>query len=128
MAAAWLEAGEAEKALAIFAEFESSSEIEILAARARAIRHAPRSDAGYVRHLFDQFSADYDSRMLGQLSYAAPQILRDLADLVMPGSVGESRRKNKGWPFSIWAAARAWRGDVSGQGRAAGLASIFRPP
>jgi predicted TPR repeat methyltransferase len=85
MASAWLEAGEAEKALAIFAEFESSSEIEILAGRARAMRHAPRSDAGYVRHLFDQFSADYDSRMLGQLSYAAPQILRDLAELVMPG-------------------------------------------
>ena len=84
-ASAWLEAGEAEKALAIFAELESSSAIETLAARARAMRQAPRSDAGYVRHLFDQFSADYDSRMLGQLSYAAPQILRDLFELVMPG-------------------------------------------
>ena len=85
MASAWLEAGEAEKALAIFAELESSSQIENLTARAHAMRGAPRSDPGYVRHLFDQFSADYDARMLGQLSYAAPQILRDLAELVMPG-------------------------------------------
>ena len=82
---AWLEAGEADKALEIF---ESLKPTPILAAhigRARAIRQAPRSDAGYVRHLFDQFSADYDARMIGQLAYAAPQILRDLADLVMPG-------------------------------------------
>jgi len=86
MATAWLEAGEAEKALAIFTELEPSPEIEALAERARAIQTKPRSDAGYVRHLFDQFSADYDTRMLGQLSYAAPQILRDLADLVMPGA------------------------------------------
>ncbi|HEY2835104.1 MAG TPA: methyltransferase domain-containing protein [Rhizomicrobium sp.] len=85
MALAWLEAGEAEKALAIFAELESSPVIENLMVRARAIQHAPRSDAGYVRHLFDQFSADYDTRMLGQLAYAAPEVLRDLADLVMPG-------------------------------------------
>ena len=56
--------------------------------RARAMRETPRSDAGYVRHLFDQFSADYDARMIGQLAYAAPQILADLADLVMPGRSG----------------------------------------
>ena len=84
-ACAWLEAGEAEKALEIFGELDASPQIEDLVARARAIGQAPRSDAGYVRHLFDQFSADYDSRMIGQLAYAAPQILRDLADLVMPG-------------------------------------------
>jgi predicted TPR repeat methyltransferase len=84
-ACAWLEAGEAGKALEIFGDLDASPQIEILAARARAIGQAPRSDAGYVRHLFDQFSADYDNRMIGQLAYAAPQILRDLADLVMPG-------------------------------------------
>jgi predicted TPR repeat methyltransferase len=54
-------------------------------AACEAIKAAPRCDAGYVRHLFDQFSADYDQRMIGQLGYAAPQILFDLADLVMPG-------------------------------------------
>jgi predicted TPR repeat methyltransferase len=38
-----------------------------------------------VRHLFDQFSGDYDNRMRGPLAYAAPEILRDLADMVMHG-------------------------------------------
>lgn len=85
---AWLEAGEAANALAIFETLEPTSERDALMARARAIREAPRSDPGYVRHLFDQFSADYDNRMLGQLDYAAPQILKDLADLVMPGRDG----------------------------------------
>ncbi|HEY4274272.1 MAG TPA: methyltransferase domain-containing protein [Rhizomicrobium sp.] len=81
---AWLEAGEADKALEIFEGLDATPIIAAHIERARAIRQAPRSDAGYVRHLFDQFSADYDSRMIGQLAYAAPQILRDLADLVMP--------------------------------------------
>ncbi|MEO8301873.1 MAG: methyltransferase, partial [Rhizomicrobium sp.] len=54
-------------------------------AACEAIKAAPRSDPGYVRHLFDQFSADYDQRMIGQLAYAAPQILFDLAAMVMPG-------------------------------------------
>ena len=84
-ACAWLEAGEAERALEIFEELDSSPQMEALVARAHAIKQTPRSDAGYVRHLFDQFSADYDARMIGQLAYAAPQILRELADLVMPG-------------------------------------------
>jgi predicted TPR repeat methyltransferase len=85
IAKAWLEAGEAANALAIFENLEPSSERDALIGRAQAIAAAPRSDPGYVRHLFDQFSADYDNRMLGQLDYAAPQILKDLADLVMPG-------------------------------------------
>jgi predicted TPR repeat methyltransferase len=85
MACAWLEAGEAEKALAILAELDASPQTDALTERAKAIQTARRSDAGYVRHLFDQFSADYDARMIGQLGYAAPQILRDLAELVMPG-------------------------------------------
>jgi predicted TPR repeat methyltransferase len=58
--------------------------VEMIAA-CEAIKAAPRSDPGYVRHLFDQFSADYDQRMIGQLAYAAPRILLDLAALVMPG-------------------------------------------
>ena len=43
----------------------------------------PRAPAGYVRHLFDQFSADYDRRMVDELSYRAPMILRQLADLLL---------------------------------------------
>ena len=86
---AWLEAGEADRALDVFAalppEFPGLGD---KVAEADAIRQRPRSDAGYVRHLFDQFSADYDQRMLGQLAYRAPQILRELAALVLPDRQG----------------------------------------
>jgi predicted TPR repeat methyltransferase len=85
IAIAWLKAGEADKALESLRELEPSPEIKAMIASAERIKTATRSDAGYVRHLFDQFSADYDVRMLGQLSYAAPQILLDLAAMVMPG-------------------------------------------
>ena len=84
-ARAWLEAGEPANALAIFERLEPSPDRDALISCAKASAIALRSDPGYVRHLFDQFSADYDNRMLGQLDYAAPQILKDLADLVMPG-------------------------------------------
>ncbi len=83
VAAAWLKAGEADKALENLRELDDPP-AEMVAA-AEAIKSAPRSDAGYVRHLFDQFSADYDTRMIQQLSYAGPQILLDLAQMVMPG-------------------------------------------
>jgi predicted TPR repeat methyltransferase len=53
--------------------------------RAEAISQADRSDPGYVRHLFDQFSADYDTRMREHLAYAAPEILLGLATMVLPG-------------------------------------------
>ncbi len=87
IAEAWLQAGEAEKALEILGGFEPEPEIEARTARARAIQAVPRSDSGYVRHLFDQFSAEYDQRMIGQLGYAGPGILAELAGLVMPGRV-----------------------------------------
>lgn len=83
IATAWLKAGEADKALENLRELDDPPP-EMLAA-CEAIKTASRSDAGYVRHLFDQFSTDYDERMIGQLSYAAPQILFDLAAMVMPG-------------------------------------------
>jgi predicted TPR repeat methyltransferase len=83
IAAAWLRAGEADKALENLRGLENPP-AEMIAA-CTAIKAAPRCDAGYVRHLFDQFSADYDQRMIGQLAYTAPQILFDLAALVMPG-------------------------------------------
>lgn len=85
IAVAWLKAGEADKALEALGALESSPQVDAMIAAAQAIKTTPRSDAGYVRHLFDQFSADYDARMIGQLSYAGPQILLDLAALVMPG-------------------------------------------
>ena len=81
---AWLAAGEPERALDAIASLNSSAESADIARHANAIRNQTRSDAGYVRHLFDQFAANYDARMRGELSYAAPEILKQLASLVMP--------------------------------------------
>jgi predicted TPR repeat methyltransferase len=83
LAQAWLKAGEADKALQALNELDDPPPAMIAAAE--AMKTAARSDPGYVRHLFDQFSADYDTRMIGQLGYAAPQILLGLAAMVMPG-------------------------------------------
>lgn len=88
LAQAWLAAGEADKALEELRGLDDTA----LVARAQAIKRASRCDAGYVRHLFDQFSADYDRRMLGDLHYSAPQILFELAAMVMPGRIGASAR------------------------------------
>jgi predicted TPR repeat methyltransferase len=52
-------------------------------AAVEAMRSAARANAGDVRQLFNQFAADYDTRMRGRLGYAAPAILRDLAALVI---------------------------------------------
>jgi len=90
IALAWLKAGEADKALDYLKTIENPPADMIAACH--AIKTASRSDPGYVRHLFDQFSADYDERMIGHLRYAAPQILFDLASMVMPGRVGASAR------------------------------------
>jgi len=86
LARAWLNAGEADKAL----EALQYADNDDLRAEAEAIKAAPRSDPRYVRHLFDQFSADYDRRMRENLSYAAPEMLRDLFGLVLPGREGLS--------------------------------------
>jgi predicted TPR repeat methyltransferase len=81
---AWLDAGEPEKALEAFEEVESASdELKSAVGQAEAAKDQPRSDARYVRHLFDQFSTDYDSRMRGQLGYRAPEILREMASMVL---------------------------------------------
>jgi predicted TPR repeat methyltransferase len=85
---AWLAAGEPGKVLDAIAPLEESAATRALTEAAAAIRAAPRSDPGYVRHLFDQFAADYDLRMRGPLRYAAPEILSDLAALVMMGRGG----------------------------------------
>ena len=117
IATAWLKAGEADMALENLKDLENPPADMIAAAQ--AIKAAPRSDPGYVRHLFDQFSADYDRRMIGQLAYAAPQILFDLAAMVMPG--------RESWPFWIWAAAPAWPGRCSSLWRRGWTGWICRP-
>ena len=55
--------------------------------------------------------------MLGQLDYAAPQILTDLADLVMPGrdklsSAGSGLRHRLGGAVVQAAAPRAWTASI----------------
>jgi predicted TPR repeat methyltransferase len=89
---AWLQAGEAEWAIAILSKLSASAEWAARAgeriAEAEAMARADRSPAPYVRHLFDQFAPDYDTRMLGELSYRAPDILRGLADMLLPAEPG----------------------------------------
>jgi len=82
---AWLAAGEAEKALEAYAEIaaaDSSPAVTAAIAQGHAMRARPRCDPRYVRHLFDEFSTDYDRRMLGQLAYTAPAILKQLAAML----------------------------------------------
>lgn len=83
----WLDAGEADKGVAALEAAEATGPVaadaaSAIRARAGAMKVQARADAGYVRHLFDQFAADYDERMQGRLGYAAPQILRQLAQML----------------------------------------------
>jgi predicted TPR repeat methyltransferase len=76
----WAEIGEWDKAEEALARTDTSdADMAALKAQIASGRNAPRFGESFVRHLFDQFSADYDDRMLGRLGYAAPAILRDLA-------------------------------------------------
>jgi predicted TPR repeat methyltransferase len=80
---AWAEAGEAEKALAVFSQLDAETPgIREWIAKLESMHGAARSDPGYVRHLFDQFAPDYDNRMRGELAYAAPEILRELFEII----------------------------------------------
>lgn len=85
MGKAWLEAGEPDRAAEAFeaiAAADRPADFASCMAEAQRMRTRPRSDPRYVRHLFDEFSTAYDARMLGQLSYGAPAILRQLAETV----------------------------------------------
>lgn len=84
----WLAVGEPDRAEAAAEVAETlhganAGAIAAMREQAARMRTAARSDAGYVRHLFDQFAADYDTRMRGRLGYAAPTILRGLAALLL---------------------------------------------
>ncbi len=84
LGSAWLDAGEGEKALESWhgLRAEDWPQLAQKIADAEASLRQPRSDARYVRHLFDQFAPDYDSRMLAHLHYRAPAILRELAAML----------------------------------------------
>ena len=84
---AWLEAGEPDRAiehLSTLAASPFAADVADRLALAHTMKAAGRAPAGYVRHLFDQFSVRYDELMLGELNYRAHLILRELADLVLP--------------------------------------------
>ena len=92
LGAAWLEAGEAKRAIEILAPLKNDSsfveQIHDKLVQAETMLAADRSPEGYVRHLFDQFSASYDARMLTHLRYRAHNILRQLAELVVDTTRG----------------------------------------
>lgn len=80
---AWLELGEAARALELLNPLaETDADIALACEAAKAMLAMDRAPSAYVRHLFDQFSHDYDVRMMGELGYRAPAILRELCDLV----------------------------------------------
>jgi predicted TPR repeat methyltransferase len=83
---AWLEAGEPDRAiesLSALGDTAFATDAREKLALARAMKAENRSPPGYVRHLFDQFSSDYDAHMLNALDYRGHLILRELADLVL---------------------------------------------
>ena len=91
LGSAWLEAGEPDRAIEILSPLAQGAFAADAAEQlslARAMKESNRSPPGYVRHLFDQFSSDYDARMLGALDYRGHLILRELADLVLMKSKG----------------------------------------
>lgn len=81
---AWLDAGEAEKALESWEPLKGRCGERLAGplSDARRVLQAGRCDPRYVRHLFDQFAHEYDSRMLEQLHYRAPATLRVLGVLL----------------------------------------------
>jgi predicted TPR repeat methyltransferase len=87
LAALWLDAGEPDRAEAeLTAAEENGAETDLIATTRAAIaehRGLKRASGSYVRHLFDQFAADYDERMRARLGYAAPETLRDLCALLL---------------------------------------------
>ena len=87
LGSAWLEAGEADKAIVLLSPlikprspYRAIAEVKL--EHAEQLRSLGRSPPGYVRHLFDQFSRHYDRQMVEELAYCAPAILRRLADLL----------------------------------------------
>ena len=87
LGSAWLDAGEAHKAIGILSPLIKPRSAYRAAAEeklklAEKLSSLGRSPPGYVRHLFDQFSHQYDRQMVEDLAYRAPAILRRLLDLL----------------------------------------------
>jgi len=117
LGSAWMDAGEAEKALEAWRGL-APEDWPLLArkiAEAEAVLKEPRSDARYVRHLFDQFAPDYEGRMLDHLHYRAPMILRELGDLLALGASAPHAILDLGCGTGLMGAAvRDWAGRLDG--------------
>lgn len=115
---AWLAAGEAQKALEAWRAMEDHASFAVLAPRiadAERSLSQPCSDPRYVRHLFDQFSANYDSRMTTELQYCAPSILRQLAELLGLDRRGPQAILDLGCGTGLMGdAVRDWAGRLDG--------------
>jgi predicted TPR repeat methyltransferase len=97
LAQAWAAAGEPERAGEHLAAAGTGGfDVAALKAELDAMRGAARANAGYVRALFDQFSADYDERMRGKLGYRAPEVLLDLALMVSGGAMKKAQTLDLG--------------------------------
>jgi predicted TPR repeat methyltransferase len=117
LGSAWLDAGEPEKALEAWRELSAENwpGLEEKIADARAALNQPRSDARYVRHLFDQFAPDYDGRMLANLQYRAPMILRELGDLLGLGALSPHAILDLGCGTGLMGeAVRDWSSRLDG--------------
>ena len=83
---AWLKAGEADKALETFARAGRRRRAVQMIARGRSDQARSRAPMPAMCAISSTSSPPITTRACcGQLAYAAPQILRELADLVMPG-------------------------------------------
>jgi predicted TPR repeat methyltransferase len=117
LGSAWLDAGEAEKALEAWRGLRTEDwplRTQKVADAEAALRK-PRSDPRYVRHLFDQFAPDYDARMIAHLHYRAPAILRELADLLGLGAGAPHAVLDLGCGTGLMGAAvRDWASRLDG--------------
>ena len=117
LGSAWLDAGEAEKALGVWRALQPRERPVLTSkiADAEAVLRRPRSDARYVRHLFDHFAPDYDSCMLAHLQYRAPAILRELGDLLSLGAAAPHAILDLGCGTGLMGAAvQDWAARLDG--------------
>jgi predicted TPR repeat methyltransferase len=117
LGSAWLDAGEAEKALDAWRGLreENWPLLTQKVADAEAALSEPRSDPRYVRHLFDQFAPDYDARMIAHLHYRAPAILRELGELLGLGAGAPHAILDLGCGTGLMGvAAREWASRLDG--------------
>ena len=131
IALAWLKAGEADKALEQLQALDDPP-AGMLAA-CEAIKRAPAPIPAMSAICSTNSLPITTLRMIGQLAYAAPQILLDLADMVMPGRErlvhprSGLRHRPGGRRVQAAGVAAGWRRPVAGDDREGAGAKHLRP-